>query len=94
MGIGLVDDAVDVFEPAVVGILDGSADSIELVSGSTLPVKLRCNINDLQIGLGAVIRVLDGFEKSVNENGHCLTLCRMSQIFNFSCHNFLTLFLF
>ena len=94
VGIGLVDDAVDVFEPAVVGVLDGSADSIELVSGSALPVKLRCNINDLQIGLGAVIRVLDGFEKSVNQNGHRLTLCRMSQIFNFSCHNFLTLFLF
>ena len=91
MGIGLVDDAVDVFEPAVVGILDGSADSIQLVSGSALPVKLRCNINDLQIGLGAVIRVLDGFEKSVNKNGHRLTLCRMSQIFNFSCHNFLSL---
>ena len=91
MGIGLVDDAVDVFEPTVVGILDGSADSIQLVRGSALPVKLRRNIDDLQISLGAVIRVLDGFEKSVNENGHCLTLCRMSQIFNFSCHNFLSL---
>ncbi len=87
--IGLVDDAVDVLEPAVVGILDGSADSVELLSACSLSIELPCKINNLKIGLGAVVRVLDGFKKSVDQNGHRLTLCRMGQILNFSCHNFL-----
>ncbi len=91
VGIRLINDPVDIAEPAVIRILDGGTNRIKLLLAGTFSVEIGSQIHNFKVGFSTIIRILNGFQKAIDQNGHGLPFCRMGQIFKFSSHSFLLL---
>ena len=87
-GIGVIDDAVDVFDPLAVVVADALADLVKCRLVLVVSDELLRQVDDLDIGIHSVLIALplDVLEQAVDRHRHCLTLCSVLHVFDCVCH--------
>ena len=88
MRVRLVNHLVDIFEPAVVRILDCLADCLKRLRLRRLSIKRLGKIQNLQVKLLAVLRLLTMLQELINQHTECLALSGLRKILHYVCHMF------
>ena len=88
MRVRLVNHLVDIFEPAVVRVLDRLADCLKRLRLRRLSIKCLGKIQNLQVKFLAVLRLLTMLQELINQHAECLALSGLRKILHYVCHMF------